>query len=93
MQTADTVRDWASRIDAQLQRFVTLGDSPTGAVVANNLDWTGGLSVVDFLRDVGKHFSVNVMLARDTIKRRLAGDGSVTPSSATCCCRPTTSCS
>lgn len=75
MQTADTVRDWASRIDAQLQRFVTLDDSPTGAVVANNLDWTGGLSVVDFLRDVGKHFSVNVMLARDTIKRRLAGDG------------------
>jgi tyrosyl-tRNA synthetase len=75
MQTADTVRDWATRIDAQLQRFVTLDDSPTGAIVANNLDWTGGLSVVDFLRDVGKHFSVNVMLARDTIKRRLAGDG------------------
>ncbi|GAA1893960.1 tyrosine--tRNA ligase [Williamsia serinedens] len=75
MQTADTVRDWASRIDAQLQRFVTIDDSPSGAVVANNLDWTGGLSVVDFLRDVGKHFSVNVMLARDTIKRRLAGDG------------------
>ncbi|MEH3154570.1 MAG: tyrosine--tRNA ligase [Gordonia paraffinivorans] len=75
MQTADTVRDWARRIDAQLQRFVTIDDSPSGAVVADNLDWTGGLSVVDFLRDVGKHFSVNVMLARDTIKRRLAGDG------------------
>ncbi|MGZ8180092.1 tyrosine--tRNA ligase [Williamsia sp. SKLECPSW1] len=75
MHTADVVRDWASRIDAQLQRFVTLDDSPTGAVVVNNLDWTGDLSVVDFLRDVGKHFSVNVMLARDTIKRRLAGDG------------------
>ncbi|GAA1462536.1 tyrosine--tRNA ligase [Williamsia maris] len=75
MQTADTVRDWASRIDAQLQRFVSIDDSATGAVVANNLDWTGELSVVDFLRDIGKHFPVNVMLARDTIKRRLDGDG------------------
>ncbi len=75
MQTADTVRDWASRIDAQLQRFVSIDDSETGAVVADNLDWTGELSVVDFLRDIGKHFSVNVMLARDTIRRRLDGDG------------------
>lgn len=75
MQSADTVRDWASRISAQLQKFVTIDDSPTGAVVVNNLDWTGELSVVDFLRDVGKHFSINVMLARDTVKRRLAGDG------------------
>ncbi|GAA2069430.1 tyrosine--tRNA ligase [Williamsia deligens] len=75
MQTADVVRDWAARINTQLQRFVTLDDSPTGAVVADNLEWTGGLSVVDFLRDIGKHFSVNVMLARDTVKRRLAGDG------------------
>ncbi|MCX6471760.1 MAG: tyrosine--tRNA ligase [Corynebacteriales bacterium] len=75
MQTTDTVRDWAQRIDAQLQRFVTIDDTETGAIVANNLDWTGELSAVDFLRDIGKHFSVNVMLARDTIKRRLDGDG------------------
>jgi tyrosyl-tRNA synthetase len=43
--------------------------------VVNNLDWTGPLSVLDFLRDVGKHFSVNTMLARETVRRRLDGDG------------------
>src|SRR5687767_3782715 len=49
--------------------------SATGAIIVNNMDWTGPLSTVDFLRDVGKHFSINVMLARDTIKRRLDGEG------------------
>jgi len=75
MHEADTVSQWADRIRSQLERFVDFDESPTGAVVANNMDWTGNLSVVDFLRDIGKHFSVNVMLARDTIKRRLDGDG------------------
>ena len=75
MNSADTVAEWAGRIRGQLERFVDFDDSPTGAVVANNLDWIGRLSTIDFLRDVGKHFSVNVMLARDTVKRRLEGDG------------------
>ncbi|NUS43752.1 MAG: tyrosine--tRNA ligase [Mycobacteriaceae bacterium] len=75
MSTADTVAGWADRIRSQLERFVTFDDSPTGAVVANNLDWTGRLTAVDFLRDLGKHFSVNVMLARDVVKRRLDTDG------------------
>ena len=44
-------------------------------MIANNLDWTGPQSVLEFLRDVGKHFSVNVMLARETVKRRLAAEG------------------
>ncbi|MEV0343025.1 tyrosine--tRNA ligase [Nocardia sp. NPDC050713] len=75
MNSTDTVAEWAQRIRSQLERFVDLDDSPTGAVIANNMDWTGQLTAVDFLRDVGKHFSVNVMLARDTIKRRLDGEG------------------
>lgn len=75
MQSSDTVADWSERIRGQLERFVDFGDPDTGAVVVNNLDWTGQLGVVDFLRDIGKHFSVNVMLARDTVKRRLEGDG------------------
>jgi tyrosyl-tRNA synthetase len=70
-----TVNDWADRIRGQLERFVHFDSSPTGAIVANNLDWTGPLSVLDFLRDVGKHFSVNTMLGRETVKRRLDGDG------------------
>ena len=49
--------------------------SPTGAIVENNLSWTGELSAIEFLRDVGKYFSVNVMLDRDTVRRRLEGDG------------------
>jgi tyrosyl-tRNA synthetase len=71
----DTVNEWAGRIRGQLERFVHFEDSPTGAVLVNNLDWTGPMSVLDFLRDVGKHFSVNTMLARETVKRRLDGDG------------------
>ncbi|MDT5173403.1 MAG: tyrosyl-tRNA synthetase [Mycobacterium sp.] len=75
LHEADTVAEWAQRIRGQLERFVDFDDSPTGAIVENNLEWTGALSAIEFLRDVGKHFSVNVMLDRDTVKRRLDGDG------------------
>ncbi|HEY9315516.1 tyrosine--tRNA ligase [Williamsia sp.] len=75
MQSAETVAASAQRIKAQLERFVDFDESPTGAVVVNNLDWTGKLTAVDFLRDLGKHFSVNVMLARETVRRRLESDG------------------
>ena len=75
LQTEDIVADWAGRIRGQLERFVEFDDSPTGAVVENNLTWTGPLSAIEFLRDVGKHFSVNVMLDRDTVRRRLEGEG------------------
>jgi tyrosyl-tRNA synthetase len=75
LNTADTVADWADRIRGQLERFVEFDESPTGAIIANNLSWTGELSAIEFLRDLGKHFSVNVMLDRDTVRRRLEGDG------------------
>ncbi|HMZ16225.1 MAG TPA: tyrosine--tRNA ligase [Mycobacterium sp.] len=75
LNTTDTVAQWSERIRGQLERFVDFDDSPTGAIVENNLNWTAELSAIDFLRDVGKHFSVNVMLDRDTIRRRLDGEG------------------
>lgn len=75
MNSSDTVRDWSDRIRGQLERFVEFDETPTGAIVENNLHWTGELSAIDFLRDIGKHFSINVMLARDTVKKRLDGDG------------------
>ncbi|HEX6360336.1 tyrosine--tRNA ligase [Actinophytocola sp.] len=75
LQSLDIIAEWTQRIRGQLERFVDFDDSPTGAVVANNLDWTAGMPVLEFLRDVGKHFSINVMLARETVKRRLDGDG------------------
>jgi tyrosyl-tRNA synthetase len=75
LNTADTVAEWADRIRGQLERFVDFDDSPTGAIVQNNLSWTSELSAIEFLRDIGKHFSVNVMLDRETVRRRLEGDG------------------
>jgi len=75
LNTLDVVAEWAGRIRGQLERFVDFDDSPTGAIVENNLNWTGPQSVLEFLRDVGKHFSVNVMLNRETVKRRLESDG------------------
>jgi tyrosyl-tRNA synthetase len=75
LNTADTVAEWSDRIRGQLERFVAFDGSATGAIVENNLSWTSQLSAIEFLRDLGKHFSVNVMLDRDTIRRRLDGDG------------------
>ncbi|MGA7053323.1 MAG: tyrosine--tRNA ligase [Mycobacterium sp.] len=78
LNEAATVAEWTERIRGQLERFVDFSDSgvsATGAIVENNLEWTSAMSTVEFLRDVGKHFSVNVMLDRDTIRRRLDGEG------------------
>ena len=75
LNTGDVVAEWSERIRGQLERFVDFDGSATGAIVENNLTWTSQMSAIDFLRDVGKHFSVNVMLDRDTIRRRLEGEG------------------
>jgi tyrosyl-tRNA synthetase len=69
---ADHIAARVERLRPQLERFVDL--STTGKLV-NNLDWTAPMSAIDFLRDVGKHFSVNVMLAKESISARLNGDG------------------
>jgi tyrosyl-tRNA synthetase len=70
MNTKETVAGWVERIAAQVSRFVDL-DGPAGATIVNNLDWTQGLSTIDFLRDIGKHFPVNRMLAREVVSSRL----------------------
>ena len=74
MLADDQVAGWADRIINQLSRFVDF-DGEHAARLVNNNDWTKNLSVTQFLRDVGKHFSLNTMLARDTVKRRLDNDG------------------
>jgi tyrosyl-tRNA synthetase len=66
----EVTADWAQRIRDQVAPFVTY-DGANAATVVNNLDWTGPLSVIDFLRDVGKHFPINKMLARDVVRNRL----------------------
>ncbi|WNG90613.1 tyrosine--tRNA ligase [Mycobacterium sp. ITM-2016-00318] len=75
LNTASTVADWTDRIRGQLERFVDFDDTASGAVVENNLTWTSELAAIEFLRDIGKYFSVNVMLDRDTVRRRLEGEG------------------
>jgi tyrosyl-tRNA synthetase len=66
----EVVAEWVERIRSQVEKYVDFsGDN--AAVVVNNLDWTGPLSALDFLRDVGKHFPVNRMLARDVVRSRL----------------------
>ncbi|MEU5156042.1 tyrosine--tRNA ligase [Glycomyces sp. NPDC021274] len=66
----EVVAGWVEKIRAQLAPFVTY-DGDNGAVPVNNLDWTSEMGVVEFLRDVGKHFPISKMLARDVVKSRL----------------------
>ncbi len=70
----EVVEGWVQRIREQLDRFYDF-DGPNAAVAVNNLDWTEGMGVLEFLRDVGKHFSVNRMLDREAVAARLAKDG------------------
>ena len=66
----ETVAAWVESIRRQVERFVDFsGQNP--ARIVNNLDWTGPMPVLDFLRDIGKHFPVNRMLARDVVRNRL----------------------
>jgi len=74
MNSADTVADWSERISGQLSRFVSF-EGDNAALLLNNNDWTKDLTVISFLRDIGKHFPLNTMLSRDTVKRRLESDG------------------
>ena len=68
------VEEWVARIRAQLERFFEF-DGPAAARMVNNFDWTGGVTLLEFLRDIGKHFSVNRMLDREAVAARLAKDG------------------
>ncbi|SDT14002.1 tyrosine--tRNA ligase [Microlunatus soli] len=70
LNSKETVAGWVEKIREQVGRFVDM-DGPHPARLVNNLDWTGDLPVLDFLRDIGKHFPVNRMLARDVVKKRL----------------------
>lgn len=66
----DLVHQWVERIRAQVAGFVDF-DGPAAAMVVNNYEWTAELSTLDFLRDIGKHFSINRMLDREVVKARL----------------------
>ena len=74
LNDSDTVAAWVDRIRSQVERYYDF-EGENAAVVVNNLDWTSGVSAIEFLRDIGKHFSVNRMLDREAVAARLAGPG------------------
>ncbi|MCX6396142.1 MAG: tyrosine--tRNA ligase [Propionibacteriales bacterium] len=70
LNSLDTVKEWVDRVRGQIEPYLSF-DGPNAATMVNNYDWTASLSTIDFLRDIGKHFPVNRMLARDVVKSRL----------------------
>ncbi len=72
--TLEQVEENAAGIHRQLERFLDFGPRPNAARMVNNADWLRSLSLLEFLRDTGKHFTVNTMMARESVKRRLASE-------------------
>lgn len=75
LNTPDIVAGWVDKIKGQVSQFIDFDCGENAAVVANNLDWTGDMNVLDFLRDVGKHFSVNAMINKESVQQRINREG------------------
>lgn len=75
LNTLETTREWTARIRDQVSRFIDFDSGPNAAMVVNNFDWVGNLDVLTFLRDIGKHFSVNAMVQKESVKQRLEREG------------------
>ena len=75
LNSSEVVEEWVSRIRKQVSAFLDFDAKTNPALVVNNLDWTSPLSAIEFLRDIGKHFSVNQMLAKDSVSSRLEAGG------------------
>ena len=73
LNTLETVQQWVQSIRGQLEPFLSF-EGDNAAIMANNYDWFGGMGCLDFLRDIGKHFSVNAMLAKESVKQRIERD-------------------
>jgi tyrosyl-tRNA synthetase len=75
LNSRDVVAEWVEKIRGEVSRFLDFDHGETSALIVSNLEWTQPMSVLEFLRDIGKHFSVNRMLERDAVKARLDGGG------------------
>lgn len=75
LNTPDVIAGWTEKLRQQVSRFIDFDDSPAGALVVNNLDWMGPMTALDFLREVGKHFSVSAMIHKESVKQRIERDG------------------
>lgn len=76
LNTPDVVASWVDKLKAQVSAFIDFDCGDNSAEVVNNLDWTQGMDVLTFLRDVGKHFSVNNMINKESVKQRIEREGS-----------------
>ncbi|MBT7375164.1 MAG: tyrosine--tRNA ligase [Porticoccaceae bacterium] len=76
LNTPEVIADWADKIKSQVSQFIDFDAGDNAAIVANNLDWTAEMSALDFLRDIGKHFSVNAMINKESVKQRIDREGS-----------------
>ena len=72
LNSAETVQGWVASLSAQIKALLPASEGLAAPVLVNNADWMGQMSALDFLRDIGKHFSVNGMLARESVRQRLA---------------------
>lgn len=72
LNSSDTVQGWVASLSVQIKALLPATDALSAPVLVNNADWMGQMSALDFLRDIGKHFSVNAMLARESVRQRLA---------------------
>jgi tyrosyl-tRNA synthetase len=75
LNSTEIVEGWVNRIRTQVSAFLDFSEAKNKAIVVNNLDWTSPLSAIEFLRDIGKHFSVNQMLSKDSVSARLEAGG------------------
>ncbi|WP_020502358.1 tyrosine--tRNA ligase [Sciscionella marina] len=73
LNDSETIAEWAIRLRAQIEPYLSF-EGENAAMMVNNLDWTANMSVIEFLRDVGKHFRVNKMLTKDSVAQRLESD-------------------
>ncbi|MDZ5585518.1 tyrosine--tRNA ligase [Enterococcus cecorum] len=71
LNTLETVQNWSQSIKNQLSRFIDFDNEENPAIIANNYEWLGKLSMIDFLRDVGKNFTINYMMGKESVKRRI----------------------
>ena len=76
LNTPEVINGWVEKIKSQVSRFVEFEAGPVSAEVVNNMDWTVGLDVLTFLRDIGKHFSINAMIQKESVKQRIEREGS-----------------
>lgn len=75
LNTLDTINHWVERLKEQVSAFIDFNNLTNSAEVVNNYDWTKDIDILTFLRDVGKHFSVNAMIQKESVKQRLERDG------------------